>query len=51
MLGEGAYVLGVEPANCAGIGGRASAARSGELPILAPGASRSYTLDLEVFET
>lgn len=50
MLGEGTYVLGLEPANSSGIGGRAAARQSGDLPVLEPGERRSYTLDVEVFE-
>jgi len=48
MMGEGAYVVGIEPANCNGLGGRAATRASGQLPVLEAGESRSYNLDLEV---
>jgi Domain of unknown function (DUF4432) len=48
MMGEGAYVVGIEPANCKGLGGRNSAREIGQLPILAPGECRQYTLEVEV---
>ena len=48
MMGEGAYVVGVEPANCKGLGGRAATREAGQLPVLAPGESRSYSMALEV---
>lgn len=50
QLGEGAYVLGIEPANSAAIEGRPVARERGDLEMLAPGESRSYTLDVEVAE-
>ncbi|WP_183086312.1 aldose 1-epimerase family protein [Mycetocola tolaasinivorans] len=37
MLGEGTYVLGLEPSNCPTITGRAAARAAGTLPVLAPG--------------
>ncbi|MBN1372255.1 MAG: aldose 1-epimerase family protein [Anaerolineaceae bacterium] len=48
MMGEGVYVVGVEPANCKGLGGRAATREAGQLPILAPGESRSYQIEVEV---
>ena len=48
MMGEGAYVVGIEPANCKGLGGRAATREAGQLPILAPGESRSYNISVEV---
>ena len=48
MLGEGAYVLGLEPVNCPTIEGRAAARAAGTLPILAPGEERRYSLELAV---
>jgi hypothetical protein len=48
MMGEGAYVVGVEPANCDGLGGRAATRELGKLPMLEPGESRDYRVDLEV---
>ncbi|GGO94422.1 aldose 1-epimerase family protein [Wenjunlia tyrosinilytica] len=50
MLGEGAYVLGVEPANCPVIEGRARAREAGVLPVLAPGERRVYRLVFGVGE-
>lgn len=48
MMGQGLYVLGIEPANCDGIMGRAAARESGDLPYLVPGESHRYALELEV---
>lgn len=48
MMGEGAYVVGIEPANCDGLGGRAATRQAGHLPHLEPGESRSYNLLVEV---
>ena len=50
MMGEGIYVLGLEPANCGVIEGRARARELDDLPYLQPGESRTYTLRLEAFE-
>ncbi|HEX7556762.1 MAG TPA: DUF4432 family protein, partial [Leptolinea sp.] len=51
MMGEGAYIVGIEPANCNGLGGRAATRESGQLPLLKPGESCDYHMDLEVFAT
>ncbi|NOZ73737.1 MAG: DUF4432 domain-containing protein, partial [Chloroflexi bacterium] len=40
--------LGIEPANCGVLQGRAAAREKGVLPHLAPGESRHYELELEV---
>ena len=48
MMGEGAYVVGIEPANCSGLGGRAATRELGKLPLLEPGQSREYHIDVEV---
>jgi hypothetical protein len=48
MMGEGAYVVGIEPANCDGLGGRAATRAKGALPMLEPGESRAYHITLEV---
>ena len=48
MMGKGAYVVGIEPANCNGLGGRAATRAKGWLPVLEPGESRAYHIDLEV---
>jgi hypothetical protein len=50
MMGEGAYVVGVEPANCDGIGGRAAARELGKLPMLEPGENRAYCIEVEIAE-
>lgn len=49
MMGEGVYVLGIEPTNCQVIGGRAAASEQGALPQLAPGETRHYCMELEVY--
>jgi hypothetical protein len=48
LLASGSYVLGLEPANCPVIEGRATAGERGVLPTLAPGESRSYELSFAV---
>jgi len=48
MMGEGAYVVGVEPANCNGLGGGAAIREMNQLPMLEPGESRDYHIDVEV---
>ena len=42
MVGEGAYVMGLEPANCP-LMGRGEARRQGRLPMLAAG-KRGHTI-------
>lgn len=49
MMGQGAYVLGIEPTNSTGIEGRVVARERDDLPHLAPGDSQSYQLEFEVF--
>ncbi len=49
MMGEGAYIIGIEPANCNGLGGRTATREAGGLPVLKPGESRDYLMELEVF--
>lgn len=44
MMGEGMYVLGVEPGNTGTLEGRAEARRLGMLVELAPGESRHYSV-------
>ena len=51
MFGEGAYALGIEPANCAAILGRASAQDAGVLVVLEPGETRTYRLQVRVLRT
>ena len=48
MMGEGAYVVGIEPANCDGLGGRASTREMGRLFIIEPGESCHYSIGLEI---
>jgi hypothetical protein len=48
MLGEGEYVLGLEPTNVEHLSGRPSARAAGVLPMLAPGQSVTYELEIEV---
>lgn len=48
MMGEGEYVVGLEPSNCATLGGRAAAREAGLLPVLEPGESVDYALELAV---
>jgi hypothetical protein len=50
QMGEGTYVLGLEPGNSVGMDGRARARELNDLPELKPGESRAYHLQLEVFE-
>lgn len=45
MLGEGEYVLGIEPTNVNWSHGRAAAMREGVLPMLQPGQSVHYSLE------
>ncbi|PWH05574.1 hypothetical protein DEO23_13545 [Brachybacterium endophyticum] len=40
------YVLGIEPANCPTMTGRARAEEDGTLPVLEPGEKKSYTIDV-----
>ncbi len=48
QFGEGAYALGLEPANCPIVTGRADARASGTLPFLAPQEERRYRLQFAV---
>ena len=47
MLGQGAYVLGIEPANCH-VEGRAAERARGTLEFLPPGGKRQFHLELGV---
>lgn len=47
QVGQGTYVLGLEPANCLGEG-RSAARERGTLVELAPGEVRSYALEMKV---
>lgn len=48
MLGQGTYVMGMEPANCPTIEGRRAAAEQGTLPFLDSGETRRYGLEFRV---
>lgn len=50
MMGQGTYVLGIEPANCEGMHGRAEARKNNSLVYLEPSESRNYTINIEVHE-
>jgi len=50
MMGEGSYVLAIEPINCTADSGRGPAREQKLLPFLEAGESRSYTLEIEVVE-
>ena len=47
MMGEGLYVVGLEPANCH-VGGRCQERQMGTLPILAPQEKRTYRLEVQL---
>jgi hypothetical protein len=47
MMGEGTYVLGIEPANC-GVEGRESERRAGTLQFLEPGEERAFEVQIGV---
>jgi uncharacterized protein DUF4432 len=51
QMGEGTYVLGIEPGNTGVIEGRGTARQQDDLPHLNPGESRLYSLSVEVIET
>ena len=47
MMGQGTYVVGIEPANCNGSGGRATTRKANQLEFLEPGESRNYQMNLQ----
>ncbi|HTO93305.1 MAG TPA: aldose 1-epimerase family protein [Bacteroidota bacterium] len=49
MMGEGTYVLGIEPANC-GVLGRESERRAGTLEFLDPGEERRFEVQISVVD-
>jgi hypothetical protein len=49
MMGEGTYVLGLEPANCRA-GGRSQERVRGTLQFLQPGEVREFNIEIEVSE-
>jgi hypothetical protein len=48
MMGQGAYVVGIEPCNCLGASGPGAPDDPAGLPQLARGESRRYALEMEV---
>ena len=50
MMGEGLYVLAIEPMNCNPLPGRTAMRLQHKLPYLQPGEIRRYALELEVVE-
>jgi hypothetical protein len=50
MMGQGTYVLGLEPANCR-VGGRSQERRRGSLQTLQPGEQREFQVEIEVMES
>lgn len=51
MLGEGAYVLGLEPANCGVLEGRDVAQETGQLGFLEPSETLRYSLQLDIIDS
>ena len=49
MMGEGTYVVGMEPANCL-VGGRAAEREAGTLQLLAPGEEREFVVQIGVLD-
>jgi len=49
MMGEGEYVLGIEPCNCH-VEGRVKARRDGTLEFIKPGETRKFNLEVEILE-
>lgn len=49
MMGEGDYVMGIEPGNCLG-GGRTAVRQSGKLEWLQPGEIREFSIEVEILE-
>ena len=50
MMGQGQYVVGIEPANCMGMAGRSSARENQSLPYLAPGETQKFEIELTVLD-
>ncbi len=50
MLGQGDYVLGIEPANCH-VEGRAEERARGTLEFIAPGEKRQFHLELGILDS
>jgi len=49
QLGEGEYVLGIEPGNCH-VGGREKARKDGTLEFIKPGEIREFQLEIQIVE-
>jgi hypothetical protein len=50
QMGEGEYVLGIEPCNCY-VGGRTDSKKQGVLEYLEPGEARKFKLEMEILES
>jgi hypothetical protein len=50
MMGQGSYVLGIEPANCR-VGGRSQERARGTLQFLQPGEQREFKIEIEVLDS
>jgi hypothetical protein len=50
MMGQGTYVVGVEPSNCL-VGGRDKERAAGRLQFLEPGECREYRLEIGVLSS
>ena len=48
MVGQGAYVLGIEPSNCRNLLGRSAARAAGEMPVIGAGESVGYRLEFRL---
>ncbi len=46
MMGQGDYVIGIEPCNCRG-GGREEHRRTGQLEMIQPGKTREFSIEVE----
>ncbi len=49
MMGEGTYVVGMEPANCR-VGGRAAERAGGTLQFLEPGEERQFSVEIGILD-
>lgn len=49
MMGEGTYVVGMEPANCR-VGGRAEERAAGTLQLLEPGEERQFSVEIGILD-
>ena len=49
QMGEGEYVLGLEPCNCP-VEGRAKARKDGTLEFLKPGEKRKFDIEIQIID-